>query len=257
MSEQDVTVQVDDDGKDVDTNVNNDNEPVDNGDTSVDTQQSEDTNTTNNENQEGDADNQQEDNKPSADEKATEIIKEARDTEGQVKETLKAKDIDFDALSDEYLENGQLSDKTYETLDKAGFPKALVDAYIAGVEAKSEQVKTSILNSVGGQEEYNKIASYIQSKGNACVDAFNNLLDLGNVSSITMFLNGLKAEMTLNHGTSGRTILGRQGVVNKGGFATEAEMLKAMSDPRYKTDSNYRDQVVSKLKNSNLFSYNK
>lgn len=188
--------------------------------------------------------------------KATQTFQEASKAEEEAKKALADKGLSFDDAAAEYERDGKLSERTYQDLEKAGFGRNLVDAYIAGVEARSNDVANTIMNSVGGQEAYNKIANYIASKGDSAIDAYNNLVEQGNVSAISMFLNGVQAEMTLKNGTSNRTIMGSQVSANvNSGYSSQDEMVKAMSDPRYESDMRYREEVVNKLRNSNFFTF--
>lgn len=188
--------------------------------------------------------------------KATKTFQEASKAEEEAKKALADKGLSFDDAAAEYERDGKLSERTYQDLEKAGFGRNLVDAYIAGVEARSNDVANTIMNSVGGQEAYNKIANYIASKGDSAIDAYNNLVEQGNVSAISMFLSGVQAEMTLKNGTSNRTIMGSQVSANvNSGYSSQDEMVKAMSDPRYESDMRYREEVVNKLRNSNFFTF--
>lgn len=188
--------------------------------------------------------------------KATKVFQEASKAEEEAKKALADKGLSFDDAAAEYERDGKLSERTYQDLEKAGFGRNLVDAYIAGVEARSNAVANTIMNSVGGQEAYNKIANYIASKGDSAIDAYNNLVEQGNVAAISMFLSGVQAEMTLKNGTSNRTIMGSQVSANvNSGYSSQDEMVKAMSDPRYESDMKYRQEVVNKLRNSNFFTF--
>lgn len=197
-----------------------------------------------------------EENTESDADKATKVFQEASKAEEEAKKALADKGLSFDDATAEYERDGKLSERTYQDLEKAGFGRNLVDAYIAGVEARSNAVANTIMNSVGGQEAYNKIANYIASKGDSAIDAYNNLVEQGNVSAISMFLSGVQAEMTLKNGTSNRTIMGSQVSANvNSGYSSQDEMVKAMSDPRYESDMRYREEVVNKLRNSNFFTF--
>lgn len=197
-----------------------------------------------------------EENTESDADKATKVFQEASKAEEEAKKALADKGLSFDDAAAEYERDGKLSERTYQDLEKAGFGRNLVDAYIAGVEARSNAVANTIMNSVGGQEAYNKIANYIASKGDSAIDAYNNLVEQGNVSAISMFLSGVQAEMTLKNGTSNRTIMGSQVSANvNSGYSSQDEMVKAMSDPRYESDMRYREEVVNKLRNSNFFTF--
>ena len=182
-------------------------------------------------------------------------IEQSQQAEKEVKEDLAKKGIEFEKCVEEYVKNGSLSEATYQALHDAGYTKNIVDAYIAGVNAQNERFTNAILTTVGGEEEYGKITAFIQSQGNAAVDAYNALLDSGNISALMMYLNGCKAQMVLKNGTANRSILGNQVHKEVNGYADETEMVKAMSDPRYKTDPTYAKQVAMKLEKSSFVKY--
>ena len=63
-------------------------------------------------------------------------------------------DADFEQYSNEYNQNGGLSDKAYEDLAKRGLSKDLVDNYIKGQEISQRQELNSMYDLVGGEEAY-------------------------------------------------------------------------------------------------------
>ena len=187
----------------------------------------------------------------------TDTITKAKEAEKEVKTLLSDKKVDFEALAKTYMDNGALSQADYDNLAKAGFSKTVVDAYIAGVEATSNKFTNAVMDSVGGKEEYGKVAKYIQGKGNECIDAYNALINNGNVSAIRMFLNGIKAEMTLKNGTSNPSVLGSASKGTIKGFDSEEDMSKALSDSRYGRDEDYTNKVALRLSKSSFVSYNR
>ena len=68
--------------------------------------------------------------------------------------------LNMETLQNEYNEKGQLDDKSYESLEKAGIPKSYVDAFINGQAALAKQQGDEVKAVVGGEESYNKIASW-------------------------------------------------------------------------------------------------
>lgn len=200
-------------------------------------------------------------NKPSeekpAAEDVSEDIKKQQESIEDAKGVLNDKGLDYEALSKEYEEHGALSSQTYADLAKAGFSKNMVDTFIAGIEAANDRFVNTVYGYAGGEAEYQKVAQYIGSKGQADVDSFNALLETGNLSAIKMVIAGAKAEMTLRTGTSNPSVLGGNNGAPVGGFANEADMVKAMSDPRYGTDEDYTKTVQTKLSKSNFIAFNK
>ena len=54
-----------------------------------------------------------------------------------LKNDLTNKGIDWNVLTKEYEDTGDLSEQSRAVLEKAGYPKSVVDAYIRGMEAET------------------------------------------------------------------------------------------------------------------------
>ena len=67
------------------------------------------------------------------------------------KTQLEANGVDFNALEEEYNENGELSEKSYKLLEDKGYPKALVEAALAGWQAKADAFANKIIEDAGGK----------------------------------------------------------------------------------------------------------
>lgn len=182
-------------------------------------------------------------------------IKATKESTEEAAKTLSEKGIDYGALTTEYEEKGALSEDTYKKLADAGYPKAVVDTYIRGIEAANEAFVNSVYTVAGGKDEYDKLSNYIQSKGKDAVEGFNDALMNGSLSTVKMLINGFKAEMTLRNGTQKASVLGSGSPAGTSGFANEADMDKAMDDPRYGVDEEYTKQVTKRLSKSKFFSF--
>lgn len=182
-------------------------------------------------------------------------IKATKESTEEAAKTLSEKGIDYGALTTEYEEKGALSEDTYKKLADAGYPKAVVDTYIRGVEAANEAFVNSVYTAAGGKTEYDKLSNYIQSKGKDAVEGFNDALMNGSLSTVKMLINGFKAEMTLRNGTQKASVLGGGSPAGTSGFTNEADMDKAMDDPRYGVDEEYTKQVTKRLSKSKFFSF--
>lgn len=168
-----------------------------------------------------------------------------------VKADLTKKGVDFDALSEEYDKNGSLSEDSLKKLEEAGYPKSVVSAYIAGLEATAEKFVTDVVSHVGGADKYRQIAQFIATSGQA--DAYNSLLEKGNLSEIKLALDGFRARMQARTGSTGRSILGGSGSgKSNNGYGSKQEMVKAMSDKRYGRDKGYTMEVQRKVMNSSF-----
>lgn len=180
----------------------------------------------------------------------TALDKTLQDTKQSIEdasETLKGKGIDYNALSQEYEEKGGLSDATYKKLADAGYPKAVVDTYIRGVEAANEGYTQAVYAAAGGKDEYAKLQNYVASKGKAAVDTFNDVVQNGSLATMKMLISGLQAEMKVRNGTAKASVLGSGGSAAATGYANEDAMTKAMDDPRYGVDEDYTKAVTKRL----------
>ena len=166
------------------------------------------------------------------------------------------------SASDEYYENeGSLS---AETMEKFGQMDArdLVNAFMAIQENTdpadsypdlSDAEMSTVYNSVGGEAEYNKLTSWAaDNMEERALDAFNTVIDQGNPTAIQLAVAGMKAEYDNQEGYEGRMLTGKAAQNSRDGFRSQAEVVQAMSDPRYDKDPAYRQDLYDKLERSNV-----
>lgn len=182
-------------------------------------------------------------------------IDHTKNLENRVRSDLETKGVNFDEVANEYNQQGALSKETLAKLESAGYPKALVDSYIQNLERTVEDYSRAVYEFVGGQEEYEKLAEYVRTKGDEEVNAVNEVINSGNLNAVKLVLAGLQAERVKVHGTNNKTILGGDaGTPNSPqGFANKQEMITAMRDSRYGKDKEYTKEVESKVIKSNFF----
>lgn len=172
----------------------------------------------------------------------------------EVADVLNKAGVDFNELQAEYNEAGGLTDAAYEKLEKAGFPKSLVDTWIAGQQAMATDMYEQVFGSVGGEENYNQMVDWAADNlPQSDIDAFNKAVDSGDVNMINFAVNGLAARYRSEVGTEPRLVQGETSGTSGGSFQSAAELTAAMRDPRYQSDPAYRKAVADKLKRSNVF----
>lgn len=169
------------------------------------------------------------------------------------KTELEGKGIDYAALEAEYNEKGELSSDSYKLLEEKGYPKALVEAAIAGWQAKADAFANKIIEDAGGINEYKRIQKFVQSQGAGAVNAFNAIVNKDDLSVVAAYIAGVKAQMVAQHGTANPTLGGSGNVGKSKGYTDANEMIKAMSDPRYGKDPNYMQEVERKVAASKFF----
>ena len=171
-----------------------------------------------------------------------------------MKADLNSKGVDFDALEKEYNEKGALSDESLDKLNKAGYPKSVVDAYLAGLQAMTERFVNAVYDMVGGKDNYNRLLSYVSTQPKDVLDSFNATIQQGNLGQINLVINGLRAQMGKAYGTTNPTIMaGSNASSGTDAYETIGEMTKDMSDPRYQTDPKFTKEVLRKIRNAKFF----
>ena len=164
--------------------------------------------------------------------------------------------------SDEYYANG--NKLSTETLDKFKQMSSqdLVNAYIEMVEKNPPQANqeadvsqaqiNQIQNSVGGENQYQKLMQWAgQNLPDKEINAFDGLINTGNVDAIQLGVQALKSKYEEANGYEGRMLTGKAAQTSDV-FRSQAQLVAAMSDPRYDTDPAYRQDVVAKLERSDI-----
>jgi len=170
-----------------------------------------------------------------------------------ITEDLEEIGIDFDSLSQEFAELGGLSEDSYDSLIEAGIPRSMVDQFIDGQMAVAEQMQQEAFEQVGGQEAYEDMVSWASDNmQEASIDAFNNAVNSGNIETANLAIQGLQAQYRSVNGNEPSLVMGETKSVTGGVFDSAAQLTAAMRDPRYSSDSAYRQQVASKLSRSNI-----
>ncbi len=163
--------------------------------------------------------------------------------------------------SEEYFSNdGNISEETLQKFDGMS-ARDLVEAYRAIQENTdpsdsypdlTDAEMNTVYNSVGGESEYNKLTSWAgDNMDDRALDAFNSIIEQGNPTAIQIAVAGMKAEYDNAEGYEGRMLTGKAARATDG-FRSQAEVVKAMSDPRYDKDPAYRQDLYDKLERSNV-----
>ena len=174
-------------------------------------------------------------------------------------ETPAAQGLITDASS-EYAENGELSAETMAKFSEMS-TSDLVQAYIdmqgqqqapAPVADLSESEVNSIKNYVGGEQSYTQLMQWAgENLPEASVAAFDSVVETGNLQAIQLAVAGVRAEYERFNGVDGELLTGKAPTQTADVFRSQAEVVRAMSDPRYDDDPAYRNDIFEKLERSN------
>ena len=166
--------------------------------------------------------------------------------------------------SEEYFENdGQISQETMQKFTEMSSSE-LVEAYMAIRERNpdvdagtsspdlTDAEMNQVYNSAGGEAEYGRLTSWAaKNLSETKLDAFNDMIDRGNATAIQIAVSGLRAEYEAQEGYEGRMLTGKS-ARGADAFRSQAEVVQAMSDPRYDRDEAYRQDVYDKLERSDI-----
>jgi len=169
--------------------------------------------------------------------------------EGEQPEAVSA----INAATDEFMESGKLSDETFESLEKSGLPKQLVESYIAGQQAIADTQANEVYGSVGGQEGYQAMAEWAtENLDEGSLDAFNQIVETGTVDQAKVAAQGLYSQFRAASGGAPQLVQGQTTGQSVVPFTSSAMVSQAMSDPRYKQDPSYQAEVHRRLSVSDI-----
>ena len=163
----------------------------------------------------------------------------------------------------EMNESGELSADTIATLEQmtaADFVDAMARLEPEGDDAEPQVESTGVTDSdindiqtaVGGVEAYQQMTSWAQDNFTPQeIQAYDNALEAGDMNNINLALQALYYRYTDAVGSEGDMIQGKASTAVDG-FRSQAEVVRAMEDPRYDNDPAYRQDVYNKLERSQI-----
>ena len=166
----------------------------------------------------------------------------------------------FEEISDRFDTNGgTVSDEDFESLSQMS-SKELLETYFkyhSVQTAKAKQVAAtndqlaSIRSSVGGDDAYNSMIEWAGSNlTEAETDQFNAVINSNNAASIGFAVEALNNRYRNQEGYEAPLVTGKKASNSKKVFRSQAELGRAIADPRYSSDPAYRMDVEEKLARS-------
>jgi hypothetical protein len=156
----------------------------------------------------------------------------------------------FDAMQQEFVEKGELSPATYQSLEAKGIPKAMVDSYIEGRKAVAEMQAQSVYAEVGGQEEYGALIEWAaQNLDSDEIEIFNGEVQSGNVTRAKIAVRNLTVRRDVS-GKQPRRVEGKTSAASGEVFRSMAEVVSAMQNARYGNDPAYRADIEQRIARS-------
>ena len=187
---------------------------------------------------------------------------EVSEEEKETEEPSAVQTLMTEATAEFYDNDNSLSDETIAKFSEMS-SEDLVRTYLemqknsAPAEQETQDLTevqvNQVRDSVGGEKEYNNIVGWAsENLPKPDVDSFDELVSTGNVGAIKLAVAGLKAEYEKANGYEGKMLTGKPPTSSKDVFRSQAEVVQAMSDPRYDTDPAYRQDLIAKLDRSDV-----
>ena len=163
----------------------------------------------------------------------------------------------IDAASKAYSETGELNAESIEALssmDSADLVKAYLESYktqeaSAQQQAVAQADSDAIIAKAGGAEQYQtKIAWAAENFSADEITAFNQATS--NTASARFAVEALQNRYQSANGYEAKLVTGGKAAPKSKVFRSQAELGRAIADPRYRNDPAYRMDVEEKLARS-------
>lgn len=161
--------------------------------------------------------------------------------------------------SEEFNNGGELSEETLERLSQLD-SRELVETWAQYIASQQEQVQQaqisaeqidSIRNIAGGDQQYQEMLAWAgENLSPDEIAAYDAVMNGGDYGAMYWAAQGLKARFGADVGYEGRTYTGARAPKAESGFRSQAELARAIADPRYRSDPAYRADVEEKLARS-------
>lgn len=154
----------------------------------------------------------------------------------------------------QYQETGELTEDLAQYIQSLD-PKDIIEAFSSqeqqGYSLDESEVE-ALQGIVGGPQEYQALVQWAgQNLSEGEIEAFDNVINTGNPEAIYFAIQALQSRFNDSNGYEGNMLQGKA-ATSVDAFRSQAEVVRAMSDPRYDNDPAYRQDVYDKLERSNL-----
>jgi len=120
-------------------------------------------------------------------------------------------------------------------------------------EGLTEAQAQELFKMVGGEKAYQSMITWAgQNLSQAEIQMYDSVMGKGDPNAIFFAVQALNAKYSDATGSEGQMLSGKNSREENAGFQSQAQLVEAMSDPRYDRDPAYRRSVLNKLANSDV-----
>ena len=123
----------------------------------------------------------------------------------------------------------------------------------ADVETLTEAQAQNLMEMVGGDKAYKSMLDWAGDNFTQTeVEMYDGVMESGNPNAIFFAVQALQSRYNDAVGSDGQLLTGRGAQNTDDSFKSQAELVAAMSDPRYDRDPAYRADLMRRLENSDV-----
>ena len=120
-------------------------------------------------------------------------------------------------------------------------------------ESLSEEQAEYLMDMVGGDKAYKSMIDWAgQNFSKEEISMYDGVMESGDPNAIFFAVQALQARYNDNVGSDGQLLTGKGAENTDDSFKSQAELVAAMSDPRYDRDPAYRQDLMRRLENSDV-----
>ena len=160
-----------------------------------------------------------------------------------------------DQIEAEYERDNQLSEASLKALEAVGYSRGFVRSFINGQEALANTYVAQIQAYAGGPEKFQAILTHLNATSPDAVASLEKAIESQDLHAIKTIINLGMASHTKKFGKNPQRSVTKRAPASPAaarkstveGFASQREMIAAMSDKRYQDDAAYRAQVEARV----------
>lgn len=168
-------------------------------------------------------------------------------------EAPKSEGPNFDKFSQQFADDGSLSDESFSELEGMGYPREMVETYIKGMQSAQTADTDAVMSVAGGSEGYQELTEWAKANMETNeLELYNNMVGTS-TDNAKMAVEWLMSKREASGGVEPTLLSGKSAAPAKDEFRSTAEVVAAMKDARYGKDSAYTKDVEEKLGRSSVF----
>ena len=174
---------------------------------------------------------------------------------------LAGKFKDASALESAYLELQQkLGEPKEDVRNEEGEQETEAPEEVEETSEESEEAEglteaqaNQLFKMVGGEKAYQSMINWAgQNLSQEEISMYDSVMGKGDPNAIFFAVQALNAKYSDATGSEGQMLSGKASREENAGYQSQAQLVEAMSDPRYDRDPAYRRSVLDKLANSDI-----